>query len=234
MKGLADALFFDFDGVIVDSRAAIGTCVDAVLIERGMQPVSSETLDELIGPPLTEGFASVLASRGADPALAVQCVRDFRERYARVSLEQTTLQPGMRDVLSAVAERVPIALASSKLLSLAEPLLDLLGIRKLFAAIAAPTPERDGESKTETLRHAVALLNRMQKRPLDPARAVMVGDRRHDVAAGKALGMRTVGVTWGCGSPDELRASGADWIAFTPAQLVAILLDGAYSMRLAP
>jgi phosphoglycolate phosphatase len=229
-----EAVFFDFDGVIVDSRKAVGTCVDAVLFERGLEPVSSETLDELIGPPLSEGFATLLASRGADPALAGRCVRAFRQRYAHVSLEQTTLQPGMRDLLRAVAERVPVALATSKLLSLAEPLLELLGIRNLFAAIAAPTAERDGESKTATLRHAVALLNGKQKRPLDPARAVMVGDRRHDVIAGKALGMRTVGVTWGCGSPDELRTSGADWIAFTPAQLVAILLDGRPSMRLSP
>ena len=40
--------------------------------------------------------------------------------------------------------------------------------------------------------------------PIDPADAVMVGDTKGDVDAGRANGLRTVGVTWGYGSREEL------------------------------
>jgi phosphoglycolate phosphatase len=51
----------------------------------------------------------------------------------------------------------------------------------------------------------------------------MVGDRHHDVDAGKAHGLRTIGVLWGIGDVDELRGAGADDLVATPAELVELL-----------
>lgn len=51
----------------------------------------------------------------------------------------------------------------------------------------------------------------------------MVGDRHHDIDAGRALSTRTIGVTWGSGSRAELVDAGADAIAATPAELAALL-----------
>ena len=45
---------------------------------------------------------------------------------------------------------------------------------------------------------------------VDPAEAVMVGDTKGDVDAGKANGMATIGVTYGYGTPDEV--SSADYV----------------------
>jgi phosphoglycolate phosphatase len=47
----------------------------------------------------------------------------------------------------------------------------------------------------------------------------MIGDRRFDVLGGRANGMRTIGVTWGFGSRQELEAAGADWIVDVPSEL---------------
>jgi phosphoglycolate phosphatase len=218
------AVFFDFDGVIADSRTAIRRCLDAVLLQRGLQPLDDAILNEVIGPPLAEGIELVLASRKADLQNVGQCVREFRQRYARVSLEATVLQPGMLHALRVLAEHVPLALATSKPLSLTEPLLQQLAIRELFSAVAAPPPERDGEPKTATLRHAVTRLAEALGRSINPAQAAMVGDRHHDIAAGKALRMTTIGVAWGCGSLTELRVAGADSIVSNPRELVATLL----------
>jgi phosphoglycolate phosphatase-like HAD superfamily hydrolase len=41
---------------------------------------------------------------------------------------------------------------------------------------------------------------------------VYVGDAVFDILAGKAVGMRTVGVTWGAGKREELVEAGADWV----------------------
>ena len=48
---------------------------------------------------------------------------------------------------------------------------------------------------------------------LDPRRTAMVGDTGIDIAAGRAVGVVTVGATYGYGSEDELRAAGAErWL----------------------
>ena len=59
-----------------------------------------------------------------------------------------------------------------------------------------------------------------------PTRAWYVGDSIHDIAAGRAAGVRTAGVLWGPFPRDELVAAGPDRILDHPAQL-ADLLDEA-------
>ncbi len=220
---MIQAVFLDFDGVILDSRRAIGRCFDEVLLQRGLAPLDEDELMAVIGPPLTEGFATALARRGASHRVE-SCVREFRRRYAAVSLEATTLQPGMLTALHELVDRVPLALVTSKLRSLTEPLLERFRLDQLFRVVAAPTDDRDGEPKSETLREAVGRLNTILYTPFDASAAVMVGDRRHDVVAGKALAMKTVGVAWGCGSLDELRSAGADFIVSEPRALASDLL----------
>jgi phosphoglycolate phosphatase len=53
----------------------------------------------------------------------------------------------------------------------------------------------------------------------------MVGDRHHDMRAGRTLGLATVGVLWGIGSRAELVEAGAQYLVETPDQL-GRLLDG--------
>ena len=58
----------------------------------------------------------------------------------------------------------------------------------------------------------------------DLSRAVMVGDRRHDVEGARQNGLDTVGVLWGYGTREELETVGAKFIAADLAELENILL----------
>ncbi len=58
----------------------------------------------------------------------------------------------------------------------------------------------------------------------DVSKAVMVGDREHDVLGAKENGMDCVGVLFGYGSRQELEAAGAVKIAGTVEELGRILL----------
>ena len=59
---------------------------------------------------------------------------------------------------------------------------------------------------------------------IDAAATAIVGDREHDIHAGKRCGIVTVGVTYGYGSREELVAAGADYIAGDPAAAAKYLL----------
>ena len=56
---------------------------------------------------------------------------------------------------------------------------------------------------------------------LDPGACTMIGDRAHDVRAAHANGVRAIGVLWGYGSRDELKAAGA--LVASPAAIAPAL-----------
>ena len=72
--------------------------------------------------------------------------------------------------------------------------------------------------KRELLKHI------LDKTGVDPARAVMIGDREHDIVGGKANGIFTIGVTYGFGSREELEKAGADAICESPEEILALIL----------
>ena len=57
----------------------------------------------------------------------------------------------------------------------------------------------------------------------DLSRAVMVGDREHDVIGAHLAGLDVIGVLYGYGSREELTAAGADQIAETPEALETLI-----------
>lgn len=216
----------DFDGCLVDSRAAIATAVNHALSAHGLVPQRHEDLQHCIGPPLAESFTQLLLDQGADPAGAVQCVGVYRDIYPAFSLELTTVVDGVPEALDALAHQATLVVVTSKPAAFTEPLLDALGLRDFFAQTFAPKLTALHETKTETLSRALEQFTANE--------AVMVGDRCHDIVAGRSCDVPTIGVTWGIGSHDELRRAGADLLIDDPADLPAIILSsqsGAHASR---
>ena len=59
----------------------------------------------------------------------------------------------------------------------------------------------------------------------EPDAAVMVGDRRFDVAGAHENGLPAIGVLYGYGSREELSAAGADFLAADLDELKTALLQ---------
>jgi phosphoglycolate phosphatase len=207
------AVLFDLDGVLLDSRTAIVRCIGHGLRAVGAAVPAAAELERFIGPPLIDAFAELAGSERA-----AACLAAYRERYAVSSLEETTLVPGAREALAAVAAVVPVAVATSKPHAYAGPLCDRLGLTPHLRTIAGPALDAPSEVKAVTVGRALAALG------LSPgADAPLVGDRLHDVEAARANGLRCVGVLWGIGDEAELRAAGADPIVAVPRELPAAL-----------
>jgi len=208
-----EAVLFDLDGVLLDSRAAIANCMEHALCAHGLPVPSAAQLQSYIGPPLLDAFAEL---GGADRAHALMAT--YRERYVTSSLTETTVVPGMLEVLAAIAAQVPVAVATTKPHAYAEPLCTHLGLAPHLRAIVGPELDAPDEVKTVTIVRALAALG------LEPGADVpMVGDRRHDAEAAHANGLRCVGVVWGIGDEAELRAAGADPILGAPPELPGAL-----------
>ena len=219
-----DAVLFDLDGVLVDSRAPITGCLNHALAAHGLQERPPAELERYIGPALVHAFGELTGS-AADGALVLSCVRAYRERYAEASLRDTTVVPGIAEALADLATDHVLAVATSKPVAFAEPIIAAVGLRDCFGVVAGPELSARAQSKAETIASALAAL--------ESPPAVMVGDRSHDVVGARANRLPCVGATWGIGSEEEL--SGADCLVDAPAALPeAVRRLSAYDGQLSP
>ncbi len=222
-----ELIVFDLDGVLVDSREPIARCMNHALRALDLAPEPEERLQRFIGASLHEVFSMLLAARGADPALAGACIARYRERYTRVSVAEARSFPGVVEAVRALGRERRLAVATSKPLAFAGPILEALGLASAFAHVAGP-PLADThlEDKAGTLARALAALGAPAEGAGPPAAAAMVGDRHFDVRAGRRLGLATVGVTWGIGDAEELLGAGADALVHDAGELVALFRGG--------
>ena len=215
MSAAPTAVLLDLDGTLVDSRPGIVAGVNTILREHGLPEQSAAELTPAIGPPLHDTFARLLGRPREDLEPVVTA---YRAHYARLMLTGSLPYPGVGELLEELrAAGHPLAVATSKAQHLAVALLEHLGLAGHFTAIRGPLPPAR-EAKAGTVARALDALG------LAPgARAVLVGDRHHDVEGGRANGLRVLGVTWGYGAREELEAAGADALADTPGEVPGLL-----------
>jgi phosphoglycolate phosphatase len=217
---------FDLDGCVVVSDEAIADGLRHALRVIGLPMLDAAALRAAIGPPLVTTFAGLLRAAGTDPdasegaEVVATAVAAYRARYTEVGFELTRPVPGIVELLGRLrdASHGATVIVTAKPTAVAEPLLEHVGLRDAFDAVHGVPMGPGVEEKRVTLARALAVLGT----PADDA--VMIGDRSHDVAAGRACGTRTVGVLWGAGDRGELERAGADLVVERPGELVELLL----------
>jgi phosphoglycolate phosphatase len=210
----ADAVLFDLDGVLVDSRTAFVRSINAALAEHGLPERPAEELLVHLGPPLHRTMALFAADDEQADALVVS----YRARYRRTMAAESAVFDGIPEALDALGATRPLVVATSKAAALAEPLLEQLGLRDRFGAVYGPKLQARDEAKSLTIARALEGLPHARS-------PVMVGDRKFDVLGARAHGLPCVGVLWGIGGERELREAGAAALVREPSELVS-LLDG--------
>jgi len=209
-----DAVLFDFDGTIADSRRPYTSSLNYAFGELGLPTHPPDQLYQYMGPPMHATLADHLGvpAELIDPVVAL-----YRERYAEIGPDETVAYAGIPELLARLHGEVPLAVATSKVITLAEPLLEHMGLRELFDVVAAPGVDTISETKSETIGAALRGLGQ------PPAGVVMVGDRLYDVLGAAEHQIPTIGVLWGEGSEAELRDAGARWIVSRPDEIPGLL-----------
>jgi len=213
------AVIFDMDGTLVDSadlaveaawRGLRDYCRD-----QGMPVVlpSRRQVVSLLGMPSLEYFAGLLPEgRSADAVL----LRNLVGRWEAALLEggEGRLFPGTEEVFAMIGLRGwKTALVSNCGRDYFDPCLVHLGLGERFEVARCLD---DGPSKSANVAEAL--------RALGATRGVMVGDRRGDIEAGRANGLKTVAVLHGYGAAEELGVADAQVadLSELPAVLVRL------------
>jgi phosphoglycolate phosphatase len=193
--------FFDLDGTLTNPKPGITRCIQYAL-ERLSHPVPpADELVWCIGPPLHGSFKKFL---GTDE-LAHRAIELYRERFRDVGLYENEAYAGIETTLSDVAglgRRMFIATSKPKIY--ADRIVEHFGLKRYFEHVFGSELDGTRSDKAELLAYA------LDQTQADPARAIMIGDRSHDVTGARKNGMKAIGVLYGYGTLTELTEAGAD------------------------
>lgn len=208
-------VLFDLDGTLIHSEAGIVGSLRHAFERLGHAAPPLEELRGWIGPPLRQSFPKVV---GHDPVRIEQAVAHYRERFDAVGWSEHEVYPGISELIGSLAARgLTLAIVTTKMQSQARRIVDHLPFGQHFAAIYGPDGDSGHSEKAQMIAQALADFG------VEPAQAVMIGDRHFDIEGAHANRVRGLGVAWGFGSREELAQAGADAIAQSPAELATLL-----------
>lgn len=173
---------FDLDGTLVDSAPDIHACVNAVLTQRDIAPLSLDRVRSFIG-----GGVDILWQKIAAACLIAEedrrdMIASFMTRYHDAT-QRTVLFDGVLEALGTLADRGhPLGICTNKPLGPTQTVLTHFGLENLFSTIVAGDTQPEKKPDPAPLRRAFAALG---VDPADP-RGFFVGDSEYDAKAAAA------------------------------------------------
>ena len=202
-------VLFDLDGTISNSSEGVIGCFQHTLKELTGYYSDEPSIIKLIGTPIQAIFSDLLQTN--DEQLITRAISIYREKYAEIGVTGNIIYSGITDLLSTLRENsYSVFLVTMKNFQDAEKVIRHLGLDHLIRQIYGPSLEGYPDNKAELIRST------LDENNLSQNETVMIGDRKEDIRAGKANGIKTIGVTYGFGTREEIMESCPDCICHSP------------------
>lgn len=209
---LYQAVIFDLDGTLTDSKEGILKSTAYALQKVGCPVPPEHILRKFLGPPLAE---SMIRYCGMTEAEATRATEIYRERYVPIGAFENRVYPGIRALLRALKKRgVYLAVATGKPTGISTEILRRFGLLDYFDKVQGPDLTCFHCDKADMI-HAVLP---------EGMKALMIGDSVSDVTAGQECGLDTAAALYGYGDADALQALHPTYLAHTPNELQTIIL----------
>ncbi|WP_297426247.1 HAD family hydrolase [Clostridium sp.] len=216
MNNNFEYILFDLDGTLTDSGEGITKSVQYALKSFGIVVDNLKDLNKFIGPPLKDSFKKFY---NFDDEKAELGLKKYREYFADKGIYENSLYDGIVEVLEALKKNnKKIILATSKPEVYAKEILRHFKIDHYFTFAAGADFEETRVNKGDVIRYA---LN--EAGVSDLSKAVMIGDREHDIIGAKENNIKSIGVLYGYGDVIELTQARADQIVKSVDELINIL-----------
>lgn len=111
-------------------------------------------------------------------------------------------------------------MATSKPEQFAKTIVQHFGLEQYFKEICGATMDQSRTQKADVIAYALKKCEIKDKK-----RAVMVGDRKHDIIGAKTNGLSSIGVLYGYGSKEELLEAGPIILQILPSIYCIIFWD---------
>jgi len=210
---LIRGVIFDFDGTLIDSYEPITDSLNHVRQAHGLPPYSLAEVRGMVGHGLEKLIEQAIGPKGIEEG-----VRIFREKYATLCQERTTILPQVRETLEELERRTyQMGIATNKPSYFARDILRTLEIDHLFAEVLGPNDVERPKPDPEMLEIIMMRLG------LGAEEVVYVGDMPLDVEVARKAGVSVYALPTGSASRDALLASRPDRLLHRFSDLLVYL-----------
>ncbi len=209
-------IIFDFDGTLADTRQLIVETMQQTIQALELTPCTDEQCASMIGLPLKQAFIELIPM---SDEMGDRCV----DTYRRIFNENNALYviptfPNVIDTLFRLsAEGYILTIASSRSRKSLLDFVHTMHLEEIFSYILG------ADDVILSKPHPEPVLRTLEAFDCSPEEALVVGDMKYDIEMGRRAGTRTCGVTYGNGSPQDLREAGADFIVNNFEEILTLI-----------
>ncbi|MCH4812139.1 phosphoglycolate phosphatase [Vreelandella neptunia] len=209
---------FDLDGTLIDSVPDLAAAVSRTLNELDLDEPSEAEVRDWVGngaPMLVERALTWALQTAPESAFQERAFQTFMAHYGAAPNALTTLYPGVRQTLRALHDNgLTLVLITNKPARFIEPILNHFELLDYFTLCIG------GDSLSEKKPHPLPLLHAADTYQISTSECVMVGDSRHDIAAGKTAGFTTVALPYGYNHGEPIEDSHPDLVLSSLTELL--------------
>ena len=213
-----EAVVFDLDGVIVDSEHVWDAAREALARERGGRWHEGAQQDMM-------GMSSVEWSRYMHDVIGLkdppeEISAEVARRLEATYREELPLIDGATEAVARLAERWPLAVASSSNRPIIDLVLELSGLDRFFRATVSSEEVSRGKPAPDVYLEAARRLG------ADPERSAAVEDSRSGILSARAAGLRVVAIPNMRVPPGEEALAAADVVIPSIGELTPDVVEG--------
>jgi len=195
---MLSAVIFDFNGIIVDDEPIHFKLFQKVFREEGITLTEKVYYERYLGfddrGAFTAGFRE--NKQPLDDAKLQQLIDRKADYYQDMIRNHVSIFPGVRSLVSALAEKLPLAVASGALRTEIETILETSGLLHHFKVIVSAQDVKRGKPEPEIFLKALAELNAGESaHSIEAANCVVIEDSKEGVRGARHAGMKCLAVT---------------------------------------
>lgn len=207
-------VFFDFDGTIANSERGIVHSVKKMVDDLRLPHLTDEQYRLFIGPTLADSLTKFFPSLSEKQV--ANGIAKYRAEYELHGMFDLQIYPGIETALMTLKTAgYQLNIASAKPEPVLQRIIDKFQLNDYFSGIYGAAGEVNRVKKADILAYGIKTSGASR------TNSVMVGDRYTDMIGGKANHVKTLGVTYGFGDTDELKASNATALVALPKEIPA-------------
>lgn len=206
------AVFFDVDGTILNTKEFILQAFEHVFTVNNKPHLTRNHVQSLVGKALEECYECLI------PEIQYELLHAEHFKFQMSHLHLIETFPQIKEVLTQLkTDGIKLAAITNRTKRSVHVNLQSHGLYDLFDLILCI------EDVKNLKPHPEPLLKAMKQCKVKPSEVIMVGDTESDIKAGKGAGVKTVGVTYGFHSKQEMKACHPDYMIHSINELFPII-----------
>lgn len=210
------AVILDFDGTMGDTQDLIVRTMQQTIQQLGLPSRTDEQCAAMIGLPLKHTFTTLIEM---SEEMGERCAELYRRLFNENNVPGAVpVFPNVLDTVRTLYERgLILTIASARRRDTLVEFLESMNLMQYIPYVISASDIENAKPAPDMV------LKTLEDYHLIADEAIVVGDTKYDIEMAHRAGVKAVGVTYGNGTVEELRAYGAEYIIDDFAQLLDIV-----------